>query len=214
MLDRLRGLHPFTTPEAQRFALLFGVVYFAQGMWYLPYQPITIVLKDRGLNAAEVAAFFTITTIPWLVKPVYGLVSDFVPIFGRRRKSYFILTSAFAAAAGATLALMGDHRYWPLAVLFTVMGFGLAFTDVLTDALMVENGRPRGLTGAFQSVQWAAIYTASILVGVVGGYLAEIRSLTGAFALATFFPLVSLTMGCGLGLPPLRGRKLQPPTIE
>ena len=37
------------------------------------------------------------------------------------------------------------------------MGFGLAFTDVLTDALMVENGRGLGLTGAFQSVQWAAI---------------------------------------------------------
>ena len=45
------------------------------------------------------------------------------------------------------------------------MGLGLAFTDVLTDALMVENGRGCGLTGAFQSVQWAAIYTASILVG-------------------------------------------------
>src|SRR5207244_12689909 len=41
--------------------------------------------------------------------------------------------------------------------LFTVMALGLAFTDVLVDAMMVENGRPRGLTGAFQSVQWACI---------------------------------------------------------
>ena len=56
------------------------------------------------------------------------------------------------------------------------MALGLAFTDVLTDALMVEKGRPLGLTGAFQAVQWAAIYTASILVGVGGGYLAGART--------------------------------------
>jgi predicted MFS family arabinose efflux permease len=74
------------------------------------------------------------------------------------------------------------------------MALGLAFTDVLTDALMVENGRPLGLTGAFQAVQWAAIYAASILVGVVGGYLAGARRLDLAFALAGCFPLLSLIM--------------------
>jgi predicted MFS family arabinose efflux permease len=59
---------------------------------------------------------------------------------------------------------------------------------------MVENGRPRGLTGAFQAVQWAAIYTASILVGVGGGYLAGARRLDLAFLLAASFPLLSLAM--------------------
>src|SRR5262249_54901739 len=81
-----------------------------------------------------------------------------------------------------------------LAGLFTLMAFGLAFTDVLVDALMVENGKPRGLTGAFQSVQWGAIYTASVLVGEVGGYLAERRSLAGTFVLASSFPFISLLM--------------------
>ncbi len=194
MLERLRRWHPFTTAEAQRLALLFGVVYFAQGMWYLPNQAITIVFKDRGLGAAHVATFFAITTVPWLIKPVYGLVSDFVPLFGRRRKSYFLLTAALAAISGTALAVAPDHGWTRLAVLFTLMGLGLAFTDVLTDALMVESGRPLGLTGAFQSVQWAAIYTATILVGVVGGHFAEARNLHAAFALAAGFPVVSLVM--------------------
>jgi len=61
--------------------------------------------------------------------------------------------------------------------------------------MMVENGRPRGLTGAFQSVQWACITVASVLVGVLGGYLAEMRSLRVAFFLAACFPLISLIMG-------------------
>jgi len=75
-----------------------------------------------------------------------------------------------------------------------VMALGLAFTDVLVDALMVENGKPRGLTGAFQAVQWGAIYTASILVGEVGGYLAERRSLGASFILTASFPFISLLM--------------------
>ena len=194
MLDRLRRLHPFQTPDARRLALLFAIVYFAQGMWYVPNQTITIVLKDRGFSAGDVAVFFSITTIPWLIKPVYGLISDFVPLWGRRRKSYLLLTSALAAGAGATLALAADHSYGRLAIFFTIMGLGLAFTDVLVDALMVENGRPRGLTGAFQSVQWAAIYTASVLVGLLGGHLAEKRDLHTGFAIAACFPLISFLM--------------------
>jgi hypothetical protein len=79
--------------------------------------------------------------------------------------------------------------------LFTVMALGLAFTDVLTDAMMVESGRPLGLTGSFQSVQWACITLASVLVGEIGGQMAETRSLRAALLLAACFPLMSLTMG-------------------
>jgi len=186
--------NPFRHAETRRLALLFGVVYFAQGMWNLPVQALTIVFKEHGLSAADVADFQLVGTIPWLIKPAYGLLSDFVPLFGRRRKSYFLLTSALAALAGFAIAGTSRLSYAELAVFFGIMGFGLAFTDVLTDALMVECGKPRGLTGTFQSVQWAAIYTASILVGIVGGYFAELRDYRTAFAVAACFPVLSFVM--------------------
>jgi MFS family permease len=194
MLQRLKRLHPFRTREAQRLALLFGVVYFSQGMWYLPNQVITIFFKDQGLSPSQVANFFLVSTIPWFIKPVYGLISDFVPLFGRRRKSYFLLTCILSALSGIWLAVMPEHPFWWMAALFTTMGFGLAFTDVLTDALMVEQGRPRGLTGAFQAVQWACITAAAVLIGVVGGHLAHTRELNLAFGISADFPLVSFAM--------------------
>ena len=189
-------LKPFREhPEARRLALIFAIVYFAQGMWYLPNLAITFFLKDKlGFSAAETATFFSITVIPWLIKPVYGLLSDFVPLFGQRRKSYFILSSAMAAAMGAVLTAMRNYSYSGLAFFFTLMGLGLAFTDVLTDALMVENGQRLGLTGPFQAVQWAAISFASILVGVGGGWLAQQRLLSVTFLIATVFPLITLMM--------------------
>src|SRR6202795_2973981 len=194
MLARLARFHPFQTPETQRLAILFAVVYFAQGMWSLPAQTMTIVLKERGLSSSAVADFFLLSTIPWIIKPVYGLLSDLVPLFGRRRKSYFLLTSGLASAAGFALALSTEHGYGRLALLYTAMGLGLAFTDVLADAIMVETGKPRGLTGVFQSVQWASISVASLAVGVLGGYFAHTRGLRAAFLLAARFPLVSFAM--------------------
>ncbi len=184
MRASLARLNPFKTREAKRLAVLFGVVYFAQGMWYLPNQTVTIVLKDRGLTASQVADLGLITLIPWVIKPLYGLLSDFVPLFGRRRQSYFLLTSAVAGLAGLLLAWgnwIATGQIWTF--------------DLLTDAMMVESGRPLGLTGSFQSVQWACITLASVLVGEIGGQMAETRSLRAALLLAACFPLMSLTMG-------------------
>jgi len=192
----LNRLHPFRSEDARRLAMLFAVVYFSQGMYYVSVQPVTLTLKERlGLSAAQVGTFGTITLVPWVIKPLYGLLSDAVPLFGRRRQSYFLLTCGLATAAGLVLALQDAPTYWTLALLIMTMGLGIAFTDVLTDAMMVENGKPLGLTGAFQSVQWAAINLATILVGAVGGYFAEHRNLQGAFVVAAAFPFVAAVMG-------------------
>jgi MFS family permease len=190
--------NPFKTPDARRLAVLFAVVYFSQGMYHVADQSLTLTLKEKlGMSAAQVATFGTVTLIPWVIKPIYGMISDGFPLLGRRRKSYFLITSALATLACVALSLLSVPTYWRLAALITVMGFGFAFTDVLTDAMMVENGKPLGLTGAFQSVQWAAINVATIVVGVVGGYLAEDRNLRGAFLVAAAFPFIAFVMGAG-----------------
>jgi predicted MFS family arabinose efflux permease len=198
MIDRLRLLHPFQTAETKRLAMLFAIIYFAQGMFYLPDQAISIVFKDRGLKSDEIAYFFLLIGIPWFIKPVYGLISDFFPLFGWRRKGYLLLSSSTACLMAFIAGFAADHSYWVLALLYTAMGTGLAFTDVLADAMMVESGKPRGLTGAFQSVQWASVTSASILVGLVGGHFAEQRDLHAAFIVAAVFPLVILVMTASL----------------
>jgi hypothetical protein len=63
------------------------------------------------------------------------------------------LTGALATTAGLALGLQPAYTPWRMVLLVTVMGLGLAFTDVLADALMVEHGQRWQLTGAFQSVQ-------------------------------------------------------------
>ena len=56
---------------------------------------------------------------------------------------------------------------------------------------MVEEGKARGLTARFQSIQWTAIYGASLVAGVAGGYLSAYVSYSRVFLLVSLFPVLS-----------------------
>jgi len=114
-------------------------------------------------------------TIPWYIKPVFGLLTDFVPIRGYRRKSYLILSSLLMIAgflAATFLPLTPDLATFILLMLL-LPSFGIASTDVATDAAMIETGQPLGLTGRLQSAQWGALYGALLICGVAGGWLSQ-----------------------------------------
>jgi hypothetical protein len=102
-------------------------------------------------------------------------------------------THEIPVTMGIVLSTMGSYSYRGVAIFFTLMGFGLAFTDVLTDALTVENGKRLGLTGPFQAIQWALI-SPSILTGVGGGWLAQHKFLWLTFVIASVFPAITLAM--------------------
>ena len=127
----------------------------------------------------------------WTIKPVYGLLSDFLPLGKSRRKGYLILMSALGTGSWLALAIAPPAYTTTLVVLMSC-SFTLAFADVMTDALMVETGRPLGLTGSFQSIQWAAMGLALTLAHLGGGYLSEYTSPQTAFFICGFFPLVTL----------------------
>src|SRR5262249_21200080 len=149
------------------YAFFFALIYFVQGAIDLTSglanQPIQYLLKESmGLSASQSGFFFAVIGVGWTVKPLYGLLSDFFPLAGYQRKGYLLLMSALGTASWLTLALFPPD-YSLVLILLTLCAATLAFCDVMTDALMVEVGRPLGLTGSFQSIQWAAISLAFTL---------------------------------------------------
>jgi MFS family permease len=153
--------------------LLFGLVYFAQGIGQhvgLVAQPVQFFFKETlGLNPAQTTEYLAILTIPWTLKPLYGLVSDFIPLLGYRRKTWLLVTNALAALGFLWLSSLTSPGMIVLALLLTALG--TAASDVIIDALMVENGKRTGLTAEFQSVQWLWISVASIGSSLLGGWL-------------------------------------------
>lgn len=48
-------------------------------------------MKDvQKVQPSEAQFYQGIIYIPWIVKPLWGLLTDVVPIFGYRRRPYFI----------------------------------------------------------------------------------------------------------------------------
>ena len=43
------------------------------------------------LRQATVGMMMSIGTFPWVIKPLYGFLSDTVPLFGYRRRSYLVV---------------------------------------------------------------------------------------------------------------------------
>jgi len=176
----------------RKLFLLFALIYFAQGMSGNPgifNVALKFLLKNSLLLTEKQSAyFFALMTMAWNVKPLYGLISDFLPIFGYRRKSYLIITSFSAFIGLVSIILLQKLSFWVLLIPLMFCSFGLAFSDVLCDALMVEKGQKLNMTGRFQAIQWAAISLASVLVGVGGGYLANYFNYKIIFAIAAIFP--------------------------
>ncbi len=97
--------------------LFFALVYVVEGLGQtggLIAQPLNYFLKQvYGWTPVQVTASLTVLNLPWIIKPVYGIVSDFVPLFGYRRKAYLILANAVAVVG----LFRGDpaYRAWPAA---------------------------------------------------------------------------------------------------
>src|SRR6266699_6129580 len=89
--------------DIKRLMIFFALVYVVEGIGQtggLIAQPLNYYLKQTfGWTAVQVTAYLAILNLPWIIKPVYGIVSDFLPLFGYRRKSYLILANATATAA-------------------------------------------------------------------------------------------------------------------
>lgn len=181
-----------------RIGFLFGAIYFIQGIsdpnTGLIAQPDNSLLRAWGKNPAEIATFGAILALPWCLKPLFGLLSDFVPLGRYRRKSYLIATSlaALIGFAGLYFTPLAEGAERPLLSWLMLASVAIIFCDVVVDALMIETGQPLGITGRLQSVQWAAIQTGTILTGVIGGVLSEKRLqksgflLCGGLMMATF----------------------------
>ena len=177
---------------------IFGTTYTVQGSSALSDIPTLYFIKFvLGMGDAGGQLFQSLKSIGWLVKPLWGFISDRFPIFGYRRRSWFILMASLGFVFWMFNALMAflDVRI-PIAYL---IGFNLAFStyafvDVVSDAIMVEQGRRLRRVASFINFQWTMLSLSNAAVTAFSGWF-QGKIQQGEFAYWMIF--------LATGLPPL-----------
>lgn len=159
----------------------------------LPELAVKYLLKDvLHMTASQAAYFGAVTMLGWVMKPVWGIISDAFPVYGYRRKSYLMATAFLSALVWFVLGQTQVYTVMFLIAVFTISSCAYAFNDVACDGLMVETGKPYNLTGTFQSWQWGAVYGAGIITSLAGGWVAEHLKNQTIFMINGVFPLLVL----------------------
>ena len=77
------------------------------------------------------------TFIPWSIKILYGLISDNLPIFGSRRKSYLLIMALFQFISMLILGFQHAEDESLAVWMLFFSNMSIAFSDVIVDSLMV-----------------------------------------------------------------------------
>ncbi|XP_043688059.1 probable folate-biopterin transporter 4 [Telopea speciosissima] len=195
-LKQLQAAYGFT------FLWLISLVYFIQGFRSFVWTAVSYQLKDNlNLSPSASQLVFSVSFFPWSIKPLYGIVSDCIPIRGRKRIPYLVISTILSLFPWLILGLKASLRSYsgPLMIILTVQNLGSAMTDVVVDAMIAEAVRcdRAAFAGDLQSMSWLAMAVGGICGSLLGGFALTNLQIETIFLLFSILPAMQL-LSCGL----------------
>ncbi|KAK4422372.1 putative folate-biopterin transporter 6 [Sesamum alatum] len=110
--------------------------------------------KDvQKLQPSAVQLFIGLYYIPWVMKPIWGLLTDVFPVKGYRRRPYFVAAGIVGAVSALSVAAGGQLPVVLALTCLIGMTAGVAIADVTIDACIARNSiEIRSLAADMQSL--------------------------------------------------------------
>ncbi|KAJ8470830.1 hypothetical protein OPV22_025173 [Ensete ventricosum] len=170
-----------------------AIVYFVQGVLGLARLAVSFYLKDDlHLDPAETAVITGLSSLPWLIKPLYGFISDSFPLFGYRRRSYLFLSGVLGALSWSLMATLVDSKF-SAGICILLGSLSVAFSDVVVDSMVVERarGESQSTSGSLQSLCWGSSAFGGIVSAYFSGSLVDAFGVRLVFGVTAFLPLMT-----------------------
>ncbi|KAJ9153762.1 hypothetical protein P3X46_027170 [Hevea brasiliensis] len=196
------------------FLWLICLIYFTQGFRSFVWTAVSYHLKDRLRLSPSASQFVSsVAFFPWSIKPLYGILSDCIPIKGRKRIPYLVIATVLSLVPWPILGLNAFLRSsrWHLTVFLTVQNLGSAMADVVVDAMIAEAVRfeRASFAGDLQSISWLSMALGGICGSLLGGYALTNIQIETNFFLFSVLPAIQL-LSCGLITENYVGSKILP----
>lgn len=112
-------------------ALSQGLITTCSTIWNYVYE------DNFKLTPAQSSYFATMLQLPWTLKPIWGVLSDNVPLFGYRRKSYLIVMTFVSFMCFLAFGLCELTTWVGFAVLMS-LNIAQSSQSVVGQAIVVE----------------------------------------------------------------------------
>ncbi|KAL4332249.1 hypothetical protein GQ457_07G032840 [Hibiscus cannabinus] len=185
MLRPIRWLK--TLSEALHWSFVLGVVIvygISQGFGVgLSRVSTQYYMKDeQKVQPSQAQILIGVIHFPWIVKPLWGLLTDVVPILGYRRRPYFIFAGFLGVISMLVLSLH-KNLHLGFALLSLVAGSaGIAIADVAIDACVTQHtiSHP-SLAGDMQSLCGLSSSVGALLGFSLSGFFIHLAGAKGVF---------------------------------
>ena len=137
--------------------------------------PVIFILRDYGyLSAIRIQILKTLTLLPFALKPLFGVLSDIVSIYGYNKSYYMISTLVISSIASILITILWTNILTPelLTLLLFFIYISIAVNDLLTEAKYSEKIKENPEQGpAFISFVLSGIFIGEILSIIFTGLL-------------------------------------------
>ncbi|PKA59113.1 putative folate-biopterin transporter 4 [Apostasia shenzhenica] len=179
------------------FLWIVSLIYFTQGFRSFVWTAVSYQMKDLLKLSPSASQFmFSVAFFPWNVKPLYGILSDCIPIRGYKRKPYLVIATLLSLFPWVVLGLISSLRnsHSSMTALLTVQNLGSAMADVVIDAMIAEAIRSERaeFAGDLQSLSWSMMALGGICGSLLGGYALSSVRIDVIFLLFSALPALQL----------------------
>lgn len=160
--------------KTTRFTM-FALLYFTQGTILGYFASLNaLYMLESGLDIAKVGIFSTIALIPFIIKILFGILSDRYNLFGLgHRKPYIFIGLLVQFACLIAVANISPYQnYWLYVGLAFLLQLGMAFYDTCTDGLALDI-TPESEKGMLQGFMVGGRSVGVIVAASVAGLIAQ-----------------------------------------
>ncbi|XP_057812597.1 probable folate-biopterin transporter 6 isoform X3 [Cryptomeria japonica] len=159
----------------------------------------------QKMQPASTQVLMALSTIPWDIKPIYGLITDTFPIAGYRRWPYLAICGIIGCLCLWALSFF-ELVPWMATLLMAGVAMCTAFPDVVTDATVAQQSKtiPK-FASDLQSLSWGSMAVGGLFgCGVSGAAVHELGP-QSSYLLVSIAPLMLIV--AALALPESRSPK-------
>ena len=148
---------------------------------------------DFGMSPAAVSLANSLTGIPWIIKPLWGFISDCFPILGYRRKPYLTIFGFVGVCAWLFMSFVVSAPWMAICTMFVIQ-IGCAFCNVIGEALVVEESQKAGASQE-EASKYVTTFFAVRSIGIIltaysSGIILTVLDKRHVFFITACFPLM------------------------